>query len=46
VASRSSWPWGRLRWLHHQRLCGGVIPAIGLRGYVTDLLNRYSITPR
>jgi hypothetical protein len=23
--------------LHHQCLCGGVIPVIGLQGYVTDL---------
>jgi hypothetical protein len=37
VASTSSRPWDRLRQLHHQRLCGGVIPAIDLRGYITDL---------
>jgi hypothetical protein len=37
VASRSSWPWGRLCRLHYQCMCGGVIPAIGLRGYITNL---------
>jgi hypothetical protein len=38
VASSSSWPWGRLHRLHHQRMCGGVIPAFGLRGYVPKSL--------
>jgi hypothetical protein len=37
MASGSTWPWGGLRRLHHQRLCGHVIPAIDLRGYITDL---------
>jgi hypothetical protein len=47
VASGSTRPWGRLRWLHHQRLCGSVVPAFGLRGYVTEsLANRYNITNR
>jgi hypothetical protein len=36
VTSRFTWPWGRLCWLHHQRLCGGAIPAFVLWGYVTD----------
>jgi hypothetical protein len=30
--------WGRLRRLHHQRMCGGVIPAFGLQGYVVEHL--------
>jgi hypothetical protein len=45
VASWSTRPWGRLRQHHHQRLCGSVIPAFGLQGYVTEyLVNRYNIT--
>jgi hypothetical protein len=32
VASRSTRPRGRLRWLHQQCLCGSVIPAFGLQG--------------
>jgi hypothetical protein len=36
VAPRSSWPWGRLRRLHHQRLCGSIIPVFGLQGYVVE----------
>jgi hypothetical protein len=35
MASRSSWPWGRLRRLHRQRLCRSVIPAFGLWGYIS-----------
>jgi hypothetical protein len=47
VISSSTWPWGRLRWLHHQRLCGGIILAFGLQGYVTESpANRFSITNR
>jgi hypothetical protein len=38
VTSGSTWPWGRLRRLHHQCLCRNVIPAFGLRGYITDPL--------
>jgi hypothetical protein len=38
VTPRSTRPWDRLRWLHHQRLCGSVIPAFGLRGYITKTL--------
>jgi hypothetical protein len=37
MTSSSTWPWGRLRRLHHQYLCGGVIPVFGLQGYNTDL---------
>jgi hypothetical protein len=37
VASRSSRPWGQLHRLHRQCLCGSIIPAIGLWGYVSDL---------
>jgi hypothetical protein len=38
MASRSSWPWGRLRRLHRQHLCGSVIPMFGLQGYVSKSL--------
>jgi hypothetical protein len=38
VASRSTWPWGRLHWLHHQCLCRGVIPVFGLWWYITESL--------
>jgi hypothetical protein len=37
VASRPSWPWGRLRRLHHQRMYGGIIFVFGLWGYIIDL---------
>jgi hypothetical protein len=36
VAPGSTQSWGRLRWLHHQRLCGSVIPAFGLQGYIIE----------
>jgi hypothetical protein len=38
VAPRSSQPWSQLCCLHCQRLCGSVIPASGLWGYVSELL--------
>jgi hypothetical protein len=47
VASRSSWHWGRLHRLHHQLLCGGVIPMSVLQGHITESpANRCSITNR
>jgi hypothetical protein len=36
ATSRSTRPWGRLRWLHHQRFCGSVFSVFGLQGYVTE----------
>jgi hypothetical protein len=38
IAPRSSRPRGQVRRLHHQRLCGSIIPTFGLRGYVSELL--------
>jgi hypothetical protein len=37
ATSSSTRPCGRLRWLHHQRMCGSIIPAFGLQGYVTEV---------
>jgi hypothetical protein len=37
MTSRSSRPWGRLHRLHHQHLCGGIIPAFGLEGTSPNL---------
>jgi hypothetical protein len=36
VESRSSQPWGRLHHLYRQCLCGSIIPAFGLRGYISE----------
>jgi hypothetical protein len=32
------WPWGRLDWLHHQRMCRGIIPVFGLKQNVVEHL--------
>jgi hypothetical protein len=36
ATSWSTWLWGWLHRLHHQCLCGSIIPAFGLQGYVTE----------